>query len=119
MTVTIEPKCWPFDKDGNNIRNQMQNCPAHTASGYLVPCCWLDRSHIVARNDTLNGIRVPELNLNTGITYKEIMESDQWRNFYKELLESPETAHQICRECCGWITEDDGTKIEYYKKYDD
>ena len=115
-TLHIEPKCFPFDKDGNDIRNQMLNCPAHTATGYLVPCCWMDRSIVVANDDDLNGVRVPELNLKTGITYKEIMESDNWKNFYKQLFQDPESSHDICKQCCGLITQEDGSVIEYWKK---
>jgi|TARA_R100000081_G_C4798489_1_gene162514 hypothetical protein len=115
----IEPRCFPFDKDGNNIKDKMQNCPAHTASGYLLPCCWLDRSNIVANNDDLNGIRVPELHLRNKITYEQIMKSKQWKNFYKQLFEDPEKAHDICKECCGWVTHDDGSKQEFWKYKDE
>lgn len=112
----IEPKCFPFNKDGNNIQSEMKNGPAHTATGYLLPCCWMDKSYVVANDDDLNGVRVPELNLNTGISYKEIMASDNWKKFYKQLFEEPEKSHKICKECCGWITRDDGNIIEYWKK---
>ncbi len=99
--IQIEPKCFPYDKDGNNIRQEMGNCPAHTATGYLLPCCWLDRPDIIAEDDNINGVRVPELNLDTGITYKEIMRSENWKRFYRELFEQPEKAHPVCKECCG------------------
>ena len=69
-----------------------------------------------ANDDDLNGVRVPELNLKTGITYKEIMESDNWKNFYKQLFQDPESSHDICKQCCGWITQEDGCVIEYWKK---
>ena len=32
MKLEIRPKCFPFDKDGNNVRNTMSNCIAFTAS---------------------------------------------------------------------------------------
>lgn len=113
--LQIKPKCFPYDKDGNFVRSSMKNCPAHTASGYLLPCCWLDRASVVAKDDELNGVRVPELHLNTGITYKEIVESDNWKNFYKQLFEDPENAHKICKECCGWVTDENNEEKEYYK----
>lgn len=94
----IEPKCFPFDIDGNP--KQLENCPAHTATGYLLPCCWLDITN-GNLEDELNGVRVPELHLSTGITYKEIVHSHQWKNFYIKLFTSPETAVDKCKEKCG------------------
>ena len=111
VNISIEPKCFPFDKDGNDV--EMRQCPAHTAAGYLLPCCWLDRAVVAVENDTLNGVRVPELHLDNK-SYVEIINSEQWKDFYKQLFNDPANAHQICKECCGMVTIE-GKKTEYFK----
>ena len=114
VNISIEPKCFPFDKDGNKVFDSMNNCPTHTAAGYVLPCCWLDRAVVAAENDDLNGVRVPELHLDN-ITYEQIVKSDQWRKFYRQLFEDPENAHQICKDCCGVVTEANGNKTDYFR----
>ena len=113
MKLEIRPKCFPFDKDGNNVRYTMSNCIAFTASGNYLPCCWMDTFD--CKRDNVHNLFDEELNVKSGKTPLEIISSPQWNNFYKLLFEDPDAACNKCKMACGHVIHDDGSEELYFK----
>jgi len=73
-----------------------------TSRGYFLPCCECDTS--TARKEfNLLGFFKEDFhidNLNSADGVKAVINSDEWQDFYKDLLEDPENSPEICKEFC-------------------
>lgn len=71
----------------------------HTAQGWLLPCCWMERGQtpIDSIHETLFEEDIKLSNVNS---INDILNSNQWQNFYKS-LQSYETACTRCQSKCG------------------
>lgn len=96
----MRPKCHPFwIENGERVDNQNMTSLAYTATGYVMPCCWMDP--VNAKGDEPNPLHVEELKLSNNTSVKQVMLSPIWLKFHRDLIESPECALKICREMCG------------------
>jgi len=113
MQLKINPKCFPFDDEGNVMISQMSQCMAFSASGYYLPCCWIDNAHDKYENP--NGIYDEELNAKEGMTPEKVLKSKQWKDFYHTILFKPEKAGSRCKTQCGVVI--DGDHQYHYSTY--
>jgi len=111
MQLKIIPKCFPFLENGDIDINGMGQCMAFSASGYYVPCCWMDNAF--DRKENPGGIYNKELNVKNGITPEDALNSRQWKNFYRKILFKPKEAGSRCKTSCGVIIDDDGNQHSY------
>lgn len=72
---------------------------AYTSDGFLLPCCWLD-GHGSKEKLTNLGLYNEELKLKNNDSVESIITSNQWKNFIKILIETPEIAPEKCHEKC-------------------
>jgi hypothetical protein len=103
--MKINPKCLYGDRD-----------PAFTNKGYFLPCCWCDNPETTKELEII-GIFEEELhidNLNSPEEIKKVFTSDEWKWFYKILLENPENAPWACKRHCSVI---DGKEVTQTLKY--
>ena len=114
MKLEIRPKCFPFDKHGNDVQDQMKNCVAFTAGGYYLPCCWMDTWR--ERQENKHGLFNEELNVNSGKTAKEIINSETWKKFYKMIFQDPDNVCQKCKDACGVLIHEDGSETNYWEQ---
>lgn len=92
-TTKIVPQCL---NPGHNL--------TYSATGYILPCCYSDNHNI----EDFKFLMKEELSLNNvNDIHKDIINSDEWKNFFKLLLESPESAPRSCKYYCGsnWTTK--------------
>jgi len=96
--MKLYPQCWCVTMEGDYKPNDgfpgAGNGLAFTASGHLLPCCYLYKYHNY-KNNTKN-LWDDELRVDRNDDLLDIIESEQWYNFHKELYEHPENA---CKEC--------------------
>tara|TARA_B110000211_G_C13889106_1_gene468701 strand:- start:35 stop:376 length:342 start_codon:yes stop_codon:yes gene_type:complete len=89
----FQPKCLKPNTDavGRDI--------AVSATGFILPCCWLDRpdSEIDEKVATLFN---DKLHIDNNDTIKDIVSSKPWQKFMRELIDKPEKSSPICLEMC-------------------
>jgi len=89
----FQPKCIKPNTDavGRDI--------AVSATGFILPCCWLDRpdSEIDEKVATLFN---DKLHIDNNDTIDDIIKSDPWQKFMRELTTKPEESSPICLEMC-------------------
>tara|TARA_B110000495_G_C22676843_1_gene399733 strand:- start:220 stop:510 length:291 start_codon:yes stop_codon:yes gene_type:complete len=73
-----------------------------TSRGYFLPCCECDTRNS-RKEFQLLGFFQEKFhvdNLESVEQVKAVINSDEWQDFYKDLLESPENSPEICKEFC-------------------
>ena len=114
----FQPKC--LQSDGTNVR-----CPiAITATGFVLPCCWLgsqsaywpkasgDRpdgsenlygSENFSEDEKIKSFYDEELHIDNNETIEDIINSDMWQNFMSDLINKPEESSSICFKMCSKV----------------
>lgn len=72
----------------------------YSSRGWIVPCCHVD-STINDPYFELYGILDEHLKLENVESVEEILESPEWKEFHRVLLEDPENAPDGCKVVCG------------------
>lgn len=72
-----------------------ENSPAYTTRGYVLPCCWCD-SPMVRPLLELHGMYEEELKVENVEKIEDIILSDQWQDFYRNLDSFP-----LCQYKCS------------------
>ena len=110
--MKIFPKCHPYwIIDDERVKNPKIQNPAYTAEGYLLPCCWCDKSqlHVKAVFESF-GLYDPDLKVsNVDDIEQDILKSPEWYRFHETLLQDPESAPDVCKRKC--TDKDDYVKI--------
>jgi len=101
--MKIEPKCLKFDTRDNKGA-------AYTSDGFMLPCCWMDDPPVY-RYIKACGLKDPELALAKNDRLEDIFTSDQWENFFQNLLNNPEGASYMCKKKCGVNFTEQETEI--------
>ena len=104
MNIVLKPKCLIPDENGNT------QCLGHSAEGFLVPCCWMD-AYPNQRGFAQDIFFQDKLKISNVDNIFEIIQSEEWLDFYELLLAEPEKAPQVCQEQCG---EDTGKVHDKY-----
>ena len=102
--LVIYPRCHPYwIIDGEKVENNEELCGqkiAYTATGHLLPCCWLDNENKDPRQK-LDTLLTDELLVENNESIEDIITSDAWRFFHKTLLDFPEISPRTCQKMCG------------------
>jgi len=69
--------------------------PAYSSTGYILPCCWCDTGFILEDED-FKSIVQEKFKVENVENISEIMESDEWRDFFKF-----EKIPMICQRYCS------------------
>ena len=90
----FQPKCIKPNTDavGRDI--------AVSATGFILPCCWLDRpdSEIDEKAATLFN---DKLHIDNNESIEDILMSDTWLEFYDMLEHQPNEAPKHCHKKCS------------------
>ena len=70
---------------------------AYTATGYLLPCCWCDNP-VGWQELQIKRLRQEHLKVKNNDTINDIVESDEWLDFFEELKTNPA---KTCQRFCG------------------
>ena len=99
---TFKPKCLLTDRQ-----------PAYTATGFIVPCCWVDNPWGM-RDDFIKRFYDPKMHIDNNESVMEIMNSDLYNEWWDMLINRPEEAPDICKKYCGSKLDDKVTKHDTY-----
>ena len=69
--------------------------PAYSSTVYILPCCWCDTGFILEDED-FKSIVQEKFKVENVENISEIMESDEWRDFFKF-----EKIPMICQRYCS------------------
>jgi len=98
----LKPKCHPYwIIDGEKVINESQVSAGHTATGYLLPCCWANsinpERQDISKFDLLN----EDLQMKKHSSLKTIFMSPQWVNLHNTLINDPDNAPTVCKQKCN------------------
>ena len=88
----LKPKCLPPGKKEL----------AYTATGYVVPCCWVDCPE-GWKEPQIKRLYNPKLKVSNNKDMESIVNSKEWNEFYEELKTNP--SHTCTRFCSGPINK--------------
>ena len=76
---------------------------AYSATGYILPCCYADNHNI----EDFNSLMKDNLLIDNIENINDIINSNEWLNFFKLLKENPENAPRSCKYYCRseWNTK--------------
>ena len=74
--------------------------PAFTATGYIVPCCWVDDPK-GWKDKNIAKFYNPKLKITNNKNVENIMENKIWKDFFNLLINDSENAPKICKQFCG------------------
>ncbi len=103
----FQPKC--LGKEGYRGRSI-----AVSATGFVLPCCWLDRPDDfddIMKDKKVGPLFDKKLHIDNNDTIEDIVSSDPWQKFMRELTEKPEESSPICFQMCT-ISENPHRKQE-------
>jgi hypothetical protein len=97
------PRCHPYwIVNGEKIENNEEILGqklAYTATGHILPCCWLDNNNKDPKQKVQQFL-TDELKLENNDSIEDIITSDTWINFHKSLIDFPENAPRMCQKMC-------------------
>ena len=88
----FQPKC--LDSNRTNGRPI-----AVSATGYVLPCCWLDRASS-PKDKKVKTLFDDKLHIDNNDTIEDIISAEPWQKFMRDLVEKPEESSPICFEMC-------------------
>ena len=103
---TFEPKCILTNR-----------ALAFTATGYLIPCCWLD-DHNVWNQKWVKNFYKKNNHIDNHKSIDTIVEGSDFKEFYKMLTENSENAPPVCKHHCGVKAHKDVNKKTITTKND-
>lgn len=89
MKKELKPKCLKSDR-----------ALAFTATGYIVPCCWIDNEQ-GWKDETLSKFYDNSLHLDNNKSIEDIVNSETWYKFFSTLINKPENASHSCKKFCS------------------
>jgi len=91
MNVKIYPRC---------LDQNQRKPPAYSASGWILPCCWADNKDWAGFEKLVQD----HLKLENVDSLDDIFFSDEWDEFFHNLIENPIMAPRVCKvKCCTKI----------------
>lgn len=84
--MKLKPKCLHFKE------------VAYTATGYILPCCWLDGELQTYKQPQILPLLKEKLKVENNKNIDDIVYSDEWNYFFEELKTNPST---ICKKFCS------------------
>lgn len=92
------PKC---------LTDKQEKYPYLSATGQLYPCCWLDSTQLT--DEEFASLNKDNLNIKYN-TIDEIINSDEWREFYGNL--KVDTCPSFCKQRCSTNLKNPGRIVE-------
>ncbi len=89
----FRPKC--LGSEGRNFGRAI----AVSATGFVLPCCWLDRPSS-PMDEKVKTLFDESLHIDNNDTIDDIIGAEPWQKFMRELVEKPEESSPICLEMC-------------------
>ena len=88
LTTELNPKCLTEKQDAFGLTNR----------GELIPCCWADTQSNDEYEPFWQLTQVSKIEDFNSI--EEILEQDEWKNFYKDLMNNKglPICHWVCRK---------------------
>jgi len=110
----IFPKCHPYYViDNKKVKNVETIGPAYTSEGYMLPCCWCDNSeHKNLYNFKFWGFFEEHLKVENNDNISDILNSSEWKEFHKMLIEEPSIATTGYKRKCSQLTNEKRIKNE-------
>lgn len=99
---SFKPKCLLTDRQ-----------PAFTATGYLVPCCWVDNPW-AWKDPKIKEFYNPKWHIDKHDSVMDIMHGKNFNDWWEMLEKKPEEAPNICKKYCGSCLGDKVTKNDTY-----
>jgi len=90
----LKPRCFVENKEHYGWLQGI----AYTSDGYLLPCCWLDSIGYKQDLERLN-LLDESLKLENN-EVEDIINSEQWKEFFRVLVEDPDNAPCKCKLKC-------------------
>ena len=94
----FQPKC--LGPEGANVGRSI----AVTATGFVLPCCWLDQAYDVNKHEKVRPLFDDKLHIDNNDTIDDIIYSEPWQTFMRDLIEKPEKSAPICFRKCTKTT---------------
>ena len=88
----FQPKCLERVLPGRGI--------AVSATGFVLPCCWLDQAHNTEKDEKIAPLFDDKLHIDNNDTIEDIISSKPWQKFMHDLIEKPEDSSPICFRKC-------------------
>ena len=98
----FQPKCILTDRQ-----------PAFTATGFLVPCCWVDNPWAM-KDKNIKKFYNKKQHIDKHDSVMSIMHGKVFTDFWDMLENKPENAPEICKKYCGSELTDKVTKKDHY-----
>ena len=95
--MKLKPKCLHFKE------------VAYTATGYILPCCWLDGELQTYKQPQILPLLKEKLKVENNKNIDDIVYSDEWNYFFEELKTNPST---ICKKFCSLPLEQSINRAE-------
>ena len=92
----FQPKC--LGPEGRNLGRSI----AVSATGFVLPCCWLDKPSS-PMDEKVKTLFDESLHIDNNDAIEDIIMSDPWQKFMRELVEIPEESSPICLEMCTQV----------------
>lgn len=89
----FQPKC--LGPEGRNLGRSI----AVSATGFVLPCCWLDRPSS-SMDEKVKTLFDESLHIDNNDTIDDIIGAESWQKFMRDLIEKPEDSSPICLEMC-------------------
>lgn len=89
--------------------------PAFTATGFLIPCCWVDNP-TAWKEKKIKEFYDEKWHIDKHETVLEIMHGELFNDWWDMLENRPEEAPEICKRYCGSDLDDKVTKHDYFFK---
>lgn len=89
MKKEFKPKCLQTEKS-----------LAITATGYVVPCCWVDNEQGWT-DKILSKFYDKSLHLDNNKNIEDIVNSEIWYDFFSTLINKPKNAPNSCKKFCS------------------
>ena len=87
----FQPKCLSSDRTNGRA--------AVSATGYVLPCCWLDRASS-PKDKKVKTLFDDKLHIDNNDTIEDIISAEPWQKFMRDLVEKPEESSPIFFEMC-------------------
>lgn len=108
--MSLNPKCINHRNGNNELVTKAVN-----NRGQLMPCCYCDSGTLASKKDKILLELAKHSYINDWDSIEEMVNSEPWVNFYKELLDPDGEHSPICVYLCG---TDKATGVRSEEFYD-
>tara|TARA_A100001035_G_scaffold241246_1_gene207133 strand:- start:4180 stop:4503 length:324 start_codon:yes stop_codon:yes gene_type:complete len=68
--------------------------------GFFTPCCWVD-DELYKDHPAIIALWNEHLHLDNNEDIQDIFDSEEWKNLWDILINSPDNAPRVCKKYCG------------------